>query len=107
MPMYFVYILHSKSLDKYYIGCTSDLEDRLKKHNSNYGGFTGKRLDWEIRYTEEFPSKIEALKREKEIKSWKSRKMVERLIRSAGSESRLLVGRVKVRTQYLPQRLRA
>ncbi|WP_435254320.1 GIY-YIG nuclease family protein [Tenacibaculum sp. A30] len=32
---YFVYILYSKTLDKYYIGSTNDVENRLRKHLSN------------------------------------------------------------------------
>ncbi|MFD2162079.1 GIY-YIG nuclease family protein [Paradesertivirga mongoliensis] len=47
--MFAVYILYSQSLDKYYVGCTSDVSERLKKHNTNHSGFTGKLLDWEVR----------------------------------------------------------
>ncbi|MBC8053310.1 MAG: GIY-YIG nuclease family protein [Sphingobacteriaceae bacterium] len=84
--MYTVYILYSTILNKYYVGCTSSLEDRLKKHNTNHAGFTGgKHLDWELKYSEQYDNKSEALKREKGIKRWKSRKMIEGLIGSAGS----------------------
>ncbi|TKC00181.1 GIY-YIG nuclease family protein [Pedobacter cryophilus] len=77
--MFFVYILFSQSLNKYYIGSTSDLEDRLRKHNSNHKGFTGTHSDWIIKYSETFETKIQALKREKQIKNWKSRIMIEKL----------------------------
>ncbi|WP_255897895.1 GIY-YIG nuclease family protein, partial [Paradesertivirga mongoliensis] len=40
--MFAVYIQYSQSLDKYYVGCTSDVSERLKKHNTNHSGFTGK-----------------------------------------------------------------
>ncbi|RLD36252.1 MAG: hypothetical protein DRI74_09440 [Bacteroidetes bacterium] len=40
MKFYF-YILHSQKLNKYYIGSTQNLEERLRKHNSNHKGFTG------------------------------------------------------------------
>ncbi len=86
MPMYFVYILYSVSLNKYYVGCSSNLEERLKKHNTHHKGFTGKKLDWEIKYSEPYIVKEAAMKREKEIKRWKSRKMIDKLISSAGSE---------------------
>jgi predicted GIY-YIG superfamily endonuclease len=33
MPMYTVYILHSDSLDKFYVGYTNDLTRRLSEHN--------------------------------------------------------------------------
>ncbi|WP_350218807.1 GIY-YIG nuclease family protein [Ekhidna sp.] len=34
--MYFVYILYSKSCDKYYKGQTIHLDNRLKRHNAGY-----------------------------------------------------------------------
>ena len=77
--MFFIYILFSQSLNKYYFGFTSDLKDRLRKHNSNHKGFTGTRSDWIVKYTEKFETKIEALNREKQIKNWKSRLMIEKL----------------------------
>jgi len=81
--MFTVYILHSKILDKYYIGFTSEeVNVRLSKHLSNHSGFTGKAKDWLIVYTESFPIKALAMQREKEIKKWKSKKKIEQLIGS-------------------------
>ena len=77
--MFFVYILFSRSLNKYYIGSTSSLEDRLRKQNSNHKAFTGTYCDWIIKHNETFETKIEALKREKQIKNWKSRLLLEKL----------------------------
>jgi putative endonuclease len=83
---YFVYIIYSQSLDRYYIGYTSDaIETRLRKHNANHKGFTGKDADWIIKYTETYFSKHDAMKRESQIKSWKSRIKIEQLIRRHGS----------------------
>jgi putative endonuclease len=78
--MYFVHILYSLTRDKYYVGSCENVQERLKKHNTNHSGFTGKTGDWIVKWTEEHPSKSEAMKREKQIKSWKSRKMIEKLI---------------------------
>ncbi len=76
-----VYILFSAQKNKYYIGYTGDeLTERLRKHNTNHTGFTGKTGDWKIVYTEVYLTKEEAYKREREIKSWKSRKKIEKLI---------------------------
>jgi len=78
-----VYILYSKLKDRYYIGHSGDdLTQRLRKHNSNHKGFTGGVGDWIIVFTENYISKSDAYKRELEIKSWKSRKRVEKLIGS-------------------------
>lgn len=86
MP-FVVYILYSAQLDGYYIGYTGDdIDTRLRKHNSNHKGFTGKVSDWVEVYTELYEDKIKAMKREKQIKGWKSRRMIETLVaRSAGS----------------------
>jgi len=83
--MYQVYILYSAIKDRYYVGFTSDsLSERIRRHNTNHKGFTGKTGDWDLVYTETFALKENAMKREKEVKAWKSRKMIEKLIRSVG-----------------------
>jgi putative endonuclease len=78
--MYFVYILYSSIKNKYYVGSCQDLNKRLVKHNTNHSGFTGRTGDWAIKWREEQPDKSTALKRENQIKGWKSRKMIEKLI---------------------------
>ena len=77
------YILHSITLDRYYIGHTcEDVLERLRKHLSEHDGFTGKAKDWKIVYTESFDDKSAAYHREREIKGWKSRKRIAQLVRS-------------------------
>ena len=84
MEAYF-YILLSPSTDKFYIGHTTEsLEERLRKHNSNHKGFTGKFRDWIIVYSESYPTKELAYAREREVKNWKSKSRIQKLI--AGSE---------------------
>ncbi|SDI09307.1 GIY-YIG nuclease family protein [Chryseobacterium jejuense] len=79
--MCYCYILYSESLDKYYIGHSCErLQERLRKHLSNHKGFTSKAKDWIIIYSENFNSKIEAYKREREIKAWKSKSKIQKLI---------------------------
>ena len=83
--MFYLYILYSKTRDKYYVGSTGDLIGRLKSHNSNHSGFTGRTGDWEVICKEIFETKEDAYARERAIKKWKSRKLIENLISSAGS----------------------
>ena len=79
--MYHVYILFSAGLNKYYIGFTAGaVELRLIKHLSSNKGFTSKAKDWKIVYTENFPTKNMAMLREKEIKRWRCRIMIEKLV---------------------------
>ena len=83
--MHFCYILYPQKLDKYYIGQTSNIDARIARHNSSKKGFTSTGKPWVLVYSEKFHDKSSALKREKQLKSWKSRKDIERLIQ-IGSE---------------------
>lgn len=80
---YFVYILYSKSADRYYIGSTKDLDDRLKRHNTGRSKYTKRGIPWDLTYKEEYPTRSDALKRERELKNWKSRIQIERLVRTS------------------------
>jgi len=83
--MCYVYILFSQSLAKYYIGHTCEaLSERIRKHLSSHIGFTSKAKDWKLVYSEEYVTKSLAYRRELEIKSWKSKIKIKRLIESAG-----------------------
>ncbi|MBL7875207.1 MAG: GIY-YIG nuclease family protein [Cyclobacteriaceae bacterium] len=77
------YILYSQKANKFYIGHTTELmNERLRKHNSNHIGFTGKFKDWVNVYTETYATKEIAYAREREVKAWKSRVRIQRLIAS-------------------------
>ncbi|MBK6964000.1 MAG: GIY-YIG nuclease family protein [Bacteroidales bacterium] len=80
--MPFTYILYSVILDRYYIGSTRDtVMERVYKHNNQHKGFTSAASDWQLVYEEFYQDYSMALLREKTIKKWKSRKLVERLIK--------------------------
>jgi putative endonuclease len=79
--MYTVYVLKSIRFDKIYIGFTSDLNARLIAHNHPANkGWTHKFQPWEIKYSETFANKTEAMKREKQLKSAKGREFIKNLI---------------------------
>lgn len=82
MEVFYVYILYSAQLDRYYVGHTHDLGSRLLKHSTAKGHYTSKASDWILKYTEEYLSRGEAMHREQEIKSKKSREYIEYLIGS-------------------------
>ena len=56
------------------------LSERLRRHNTNHKGFTGKGSDWVLVYNEKFDDYQQAHLRELQLKSWKSRKAIEQLI---------------------------
>ena len=77
--MFTVYVMHSQKYDKIYVGYSSDLEDRFKSHNElGTKGWTIKFRPWKIIHTEEFKSKKEAMRREKELKSSAGRRWIRR-----------------------------
>ena len=79
--MFTVYALFSPSHQKIYIGYTSDLEQRLLSHNSlGKKGWTIKYRPWKLAYTEEFETKKEAMRREKQLKSAKGREFIWNLV---------------------------
>ena len=66
--MNYVYILKCKD-DSLYTGWTNNLEKRVQAHKSGKGAkYTRAKLPVELVYFEEFEDKIDAMKREYEIK---------------------------------------
>ena len=79
--MYWVYILYSERIDKYYIGYTSNLQNRLEFHNSESNKIWSRRgKPWELVFSHQFDTKREALQAEKHIKKQKSRDFISKLI---------------------------
>ncbi|MBI2627725.1 GIY-YIG nuclease family protein [Candidatus Nomurabacteria bacterium] len=66
---YFVYILYSQKDHKLYIGCTGDLENRIKEHNSKKVTATKKRIPLVLIHSEKFEDKAKAFNRERFLKS--------------------------------------
>lgn len=81
--MFTVYVLHSVSFDKIYIGFTSNLEQRLLSHNElGKKGWTIKFRPWQLIHTEVFQLKSDAMKREKELKTATGRNFIRSLIKA-------------------------
>ncbi len=57
-------MLKSCVTEKYYIGCTSNLEQRITAHNSGGTKSTKPYRPWKLIYSENFYDKHEAYKRE-------------------------------------------
>ncbi len=80
---YFVYILQSEENDSYYVGHTADLEERLNRHNQGRNEYSKRKGPWELIYHEVYGSRVEAMRRENEIKRAKSRGYIEQLVRAS------------------------
>ena len=81
--MHFVYILYSRSIDKYYVGETDDVDRRRLLHNIGHfkGSYTSQSSDWEIVLKVECKDRSQALAIENAIKKWKSREYIENLVK--------------------------
>ncbi|MBI3520702.1 MAG: GIY-YIG nuclease family protein [Bacteroidetes bacterium] len=78
--MFYIYILYSQKVDKYYVGQTEDIEGRLISHKTGISKYTSISDDWILVYKESFNTRNEAIRRENEIKKKKSKKYIEWLI---------------------------
>jgi putative endonuclease len=79
---YYLYILKSKTADRYYVGSSANPYTRLGYHNTIEKGFTSRYRPWEIVFTKEYSSKEEAVFAEKKIKSWKRKDIIIKVITS-------------------------
>lgn len=81
--MYVVYAIYNRLVDKVYIGQTSDIDKRIKEHNLHtFAGFTSRfEGKWELIFKESIATRSEALKREKQLKSYRGREFIKTHIR--------------------------
>jgi putative endonuclease len=66
--MFFVYILFSDSIAKFYVGQTNNIEERLFRHNSGFVKSTKLGLPWNLVRFFEVSTRSEAMLLEKKIK---------------------------------------
>lgn len=89
--MYWVYILYSKDLDKYYTGQTSEISNRIQSHLDEKSFYTSRAHDWELVFAQEMANRTEALTLEKKIKHAKSRKSILRYINNPRNKAALFL----------------
>ena len=77
---YFVYVLKSVNHPKSYVGHTDNLERRLNEHNSGKSEYTKKYRPWQLVYNELFSSEIEAVQREKYLKTTSGRRFLKNVV---------------------------
>jgi putative endonuclease len=78
-----VYILQSESNNRFYIGSATDAEVRLAEHQRGHTRSTRGRGPWILVYREEFDTIVEARRRERQLKSWKSHRSIQQLVDSS------------------------
>ena len=74
---FYVYILWSNSIEKFYIGSTENLIKRVQSHNKGLGNWTRKAHDWILVHSISQYSRSEALELEKRIKKRGAKRWLE------------------------------
>lgn len=87
--MHFVYILECAD-ESLYVGCTNNLEKRLKQHNGSKLGahYTKIRRPVVLKHQESFQTLGEARRREAEIKGWRKEKKMQLIKREESPDQR-------------------
>lgn len=83
--IHYVYILHSKDFDRFYIGMTANIITRLSQHNSGKTKSTKAFVPCSIIHIEEYITLAAARKREKYLKSAAGRRWRKNNIRPRGA----------------------
>ncbi|OQW42239.1 MAG: excinuclease ABC subunit C [Proteobacteria bacterium SG_bin5] len=67
---FWAYMLHCRG-GAYYVGHTDDLDRRVAQHQAGLiAGFTSDRLPVTLVWSQAFPTRLEALAAERQIKGW-------------------------------------
>jgi len=80
--MFFVYVLHSETINRHYVGFTADLTQRVGQHNSGITKSTKGRGTWVLVHQEQFATRAEAMQRERWLKTGKGREELKRILAS-------------------------
>lgn len=79
--MFYVYILQSESKHRLYIGFTTNLKQRLIKHNAAQNPSTKAYTPWAIIFYEAYMSRSDARRREKYFKTTQGHQAIKRMLR--------------------------
>ncbi len=83
--MFTVYIIQSGSTGRIYVGYTVDFEKRILRHNKELpfkkSSHTARNVGpWKLIYSEEYPMRAEAQKRERWLKSGVGREYIKKAV---------------------------
>ena len=80
--MFFIYIIFSEKLNRFYIGTTDDVERRILEHNNRTytDAYTSKGVPWVLKLRFECESSEKAYALEKFIKKMKSKVFINKII---------------------------
>ncbi len=84
--MFFVYVLRSQTSGRLYTGHTSDITQRFGQHNAGITKSTKSRGPWRLVHQEEFRTRVDAIRRERFLKSGQGREELRRILGNKDSD---------------------
>ncbi len=78
---YYVYVLQSELDNKFYIGYSKDVHQRLKDHNSGKNVSTKNRRPFTLIFFEAYRNKSDALRREEYLKTTKGKAVIRAMLK--------------------------
>jgi putative endonuclease len=81
--MYYVYLLENQNDRSWYIGYSADLKHRISEHQNGYGcRTTSLKNNWKLVYYEAYIEKMDAIGREKFLKSGSGRRYLSKQLKN-------------------------
>ena len=77
--MFHVYVLRSEKTGRRYVGSCENLDDRLRHHNAGESKATKHGVPWILIHRESFPTRAEAVTRERYYKAGRGRDKLDRI----------------------------
>ena len=74
--MHSTYILYSRSINRFYIGSTSDVQIRLERHNRGYEKYTRKGRPWLLVWSTANATRGEAYRLELKLKNLNHKRLI-------------------------------
>ncbi|RJQ29966.1 GIY-YIG nuclease family protein [Candidatus Parcubacteria bacterium] len=74
--MFFVYVLYSEKIHRFYIGQTGNLHKRIDSHNNGLSHWSKRGVPWKLIYQEKYLTRSQAMIREKFLKTGAGRDFI-------------------------------
>ena len=73
---FYVYIIYSEKLGRFYVGQTNNIEDRFQRHNLGYEAYTSKGLPWVLCWFVLKPDRQQAVQLELKLKNLSKERII-------------------------------
>ncbi len=78
---YYVYLIESVKKGELYIGCTSNINKRIKEHNNGLNLSTKNNIPWQLIHFEGYRDQDDAYRRERYLKTSQGSRLLKRMLK--------------------------